>query len=367
MAVPIVPKLNFGKFVWIYVIFIYGVYGTNNEIHNSPNCGELSFAPNLVLMLMYFIIVSSAAYCYGRHRGEYIRETKWYHKLLMWFISYALLYVIMISWIYYNFFHSSDDINYIGINFPWLTLYGIAYICYSTISTITFAYHSNYDRAALIQFVCLLCTVFPLGLAILTFFLFQRSNDIANYKFGLFDINAKIPICLNIDILSLILTVLIIIAFIHHCYVLFNVFYSILTERKYYLTHPNAYRGRVSNLSHSTVGRRSSFNSNYRMSSMNAINSRLSINGKYVYKSEESESEHINDNDNEASNDQEIEINVQIPIYRHQQQQQETTMKKDILHVPIDDNDDNEMIQLNQSVDIRRERSNLAGSVSYDL
>lgn len=354
MATKIVPKLDLTS-ILIFTTFIYGINGSN-EIHSSSNCGQLSFAPNLVLMLMYFIIVCSSSYFHARHRGEYIRETKWYHKLWMWFISYILLYIIIISWIYYNFFHSSDSINYLSDNFPWLTTYAISYTAYSIISTITFAYHSHYDNSALIQFVCLLCTVFPLGLGILTFFLFQNTKDIQNYQFGLFDPNEQVNICFNIDILpSLILTSLLILAFIHHGYVLGNVFLSIIGDKKYYLTHPHAYRGRVSNLSHSSVKRASSINSppNY------------TINRKYVYKSEESESEHLNE--------QEIEINVQVPIYRHQNNHNQINNdNKDTLAIPIEHTNnihdiDDENIKLNQSVDVRRQSTLNRNSVSYDL
>eukprot|EP01084_Bolivina_argentea_P319331 553881_1 len=329
-------------FCTFYLILFTNVYGA--DIHNTSNCTTLSFAPNLVLMLMYFLIVCSAGYCYGRHRGEYIHETKLYHKIFMCFMSYILLYIIILSWIYYNFFHSSNNINininYIAINFPWLTLYGISYIFYSTLSTFTFAYHSNYHRSSKIQLTCLLCTLFPLGLAILTFFLFQTSEDISQYKLGLFDYkNNTIPFCFNIDLLSLTVSCLLIIAFFHHIYVLLSVFYSMIKDKKVYLSHPHAYRGKVSNISRSTthcVGRQGS----------QKIYGNV-YNKRYVYKSEDSDSENI------EQNERQIEINVQVPI-----------------DDDIDDIDDidQEAIELNHSVDIRRSNSAFtAGSLSYDL
>eukprot|EP00483_Globobulimina_turgida_P001833 UN01835 len=291
-------------------------------------------------MLMYFLIICSAAYCYGRHRGEYIRETKSHHKVCMWFMSYLLPYILTISWIYYNVFHSSNNINYIGINFPWLTLYGISYFFYSIISTFSFAYHSNYDHASVIQFVCLFCTVFPLGVAILTIFLFQKSQDVKSYKFGLFDMHSKVPICFNIDLFSLCLSCLLIIAFCHHIYVLFRVFSSMISDKKDYLSHPYAYRGKVSNISRSTT----------------AALGRKPPNGKiyggmkqqYVYKSEDSESDGLCPHEQE---NEEIEINVQI-----------ANINED------EDEIDDEVIELNHSIDVRRSNSlYTTGSVSYDL
>eukprot|EP01083_Nonionella_stella_P047923 128337_1 len=319
----------------IYNILLFnGASGaaTDTNTLTSSHCGELSFTPNLVSMFMYIMVVCGAAYCHGRHRGEYIHETTVLHKVFMWFISFILLYIITVSWLYYNFFHSETDINYISRNFPWLTLYGIAYTLYASISTFTFAYHSHYNNAALIQFVCLLCTVLPLGLAILTFFLFRTSQDIKEYEFGFFNRHTNVLICLNIDVLSLVLSCLLFIALCHHIYVLCRVLHSFIRDTHDYLSHPHTHRGQSSNLTRSSTETRGKKPK------------------RYVYKSQdEEESESY-------AGEEEIMVDVAMTTYHHHQQH-------NTLNVPNHGGDD-ESIELNQSYDVKRA---LPGSMSIDL
>merc|ERR1719461_2596501 len=114
----------------------------------SANCLEISSITSIALMCIYFITVQVSAYIYGRHRGEYCQETKKRHKLWSFCLSYLLPYILIIAWIFYTFFHSKNDINFISTSLPWLTLYGVSYIVYSIIFTLSFIHYSQYDKSA---------------------------------------------------------------------------------------------------------------------------------------------------------------------------------------------------------------------------
>ena len=225
-----------------------------------------------------------------------------------------------------------NNINLIGKRFPWLSFYGVSYISYSIILTLSFVYYSNFDTYALYQFACLSCTVLPLGISILTLFLWQSTQSIRTYQIGLFDATKKVPICANIDLLSLILSCLLVISLCHHIFVLVRVVCSLFSETSHYLRHPHGKRGILhSNLSQSTAIR-------------SRGNRRLS-NALYVYKSEESES----------ASQEEIEVGIRMPIYQHQHQSNQLT-------VPTGDDQE---IHLNKSGDVHRTFT--GGSVSFDI
>ena len=242
-------------------------------INEGTLCVDLSFIVNIVVMSVYCLIVCLSGYFYGRHCGEYIREIHALHKLWIYFTSYGLLYLITIIWIYYTFFDPKAlgvDADEVRNLFPWLTLYGICYFCYSVIWTAAFAHHSEWDHTAYVHCVCLLCTVFPLTLAILTFFLFQN-KFVEQFEMEIFDTASSVPICLGIDWLSLGLTCIVVIALLHHWTVLCR---TVCCWRDYMYFKPSKYQR--------THSRGQS--------------------GMVVMKSDDSESE--------------IEVNVQVPINR---------------------------------------------------
>ena len=252
-------------------------------------CGDLSFSANLVLMIVYFCIVCASAYCYGRHRGEYAADTRWLQRAWTWLTAYLLLYLITLSWIYYSL-----QIE-IAEHFPWLTLYGASYCCYSLLFTVSFAHHAKYSHHALLHWVCWLCTVLPLALALASFVLLEHVDAV---ELGLFDPARAVPVCLSIDRLSLALSSLLLVAFGHHLVVLGRVLHSLVSNRNDYLTNRYEGSGRLSSRSRSTTHSRG-------RSGMVLTHKRRTISDPYVYRS---------DSESHDGLDEEIEVKLQVPI-----------------------------------------------------